>query len=187
MSNAKLNIMINVVSLQLGWFACVLGAANGWPWLGLPVVMAVVLVHTTLVRDAAKELRLVAFAVLLGAVFDSALMASGWIDYRNGIFIPGLAPIWILAMWAQFATTLNVSMAWLKGRPLLAAVTGAIGGPMSWIAGAKLGAIDLVEPTAAVIALAVGWAAAMPLMMLMAERFNGVEPETALETSEQAA
>lgn len=185
MTTSKLNLMINVVALQLAWFACVLGAANDLPWLGIPAVAAVLLIHASLVLDPYKEMRLVMFALLLGAVFDSLLMASGWIDYRNGIIIPGLAPVWILAMWAQFATTLNVSMAWLKGRPLLAAVTGGIGGPLSWVAGAKLGAIELVEPTQAVIALAVGWAIALPLLMAVAERYNGVDARSESLKAEQ--
>lgn len=188
MTTARLNLMINVVALQLAWFACVLGAANDLPWLGVPAVAVVLLIHANLVVEPLKEMRLVLFALVLGAVFDSLLMASGWISYRNGIIMPGLAPVWILAMWAQFATTLNVSMAWLKGRPLLAALTGAVGGPMSWIAGAKLGAIELIEPTEAVIALAVGWAIAMPLLMAVADRYNGAEPEsTSLKAEEQPA
>ena len=188
MTTARLNLMINVVALQLAWFACVLGAANDLPWLGVPAVAVVLLIHANLVVEPLKEMRLVLFALVLGAVFDSLLMASGWISYRNGIIMPGLAPVWILAMWAQFATTLNVSMAWLKGRPLLAALTGAVGGPMSWIAGAKLGAIELIEPTEAVIALAVGWAIAMPLLMAVADRYNGAEPESAsLKAEEQPA
>lgn len=188
MTTSRLNLMINVVALQLAWFTCVLGASNDLPWLGIPAVAVVLLIHASLVVDPLREMRLVLFALVLGAVFDSLLMASGWIDYRNGIIIPGLAPVWILAMWAQFATTLNISMAWLKGRPLLAALTGGIGGPLSWIAGAKLGAIELVEPTEAVIALAVGWAVAMPLLMAVADRYNGVEPGSAtLKAEEQPA
>lgn len=177
-------VLINVIALQVGWFACVLGAANGMPWLGLPVVAGVLLLHSWLVDDPAPEWRLVAFAVLLGATFDSLLMASGWIDYRNGIVLPGLAPVWILAMWAQFATVLNVSMAWLKGRPLLAAVTGGVGGPLSWYAGANLGAIELVHPEAAMIALAVGWCMALPLLTVAAAHYNGVAEAPTLAADE---
>jgi hypothetical protein len=32
----------NFVAFQTGWFACVLGAANGMPWLGVIVAVLVV-------------------------------------------------------------------------------------------------------------------------------------------------
>ena len=88
----------------------------------------------------------------MGLVFDSLLVTVGWLEYPNGMFAPVVAPYWILSMWVLFATTLNVSLAWLHGRYTLAAVFGAIGGPLSYLAGARLGAVTLAEPRAAVIA-----------------------------------
>ncbi|MDX1461312.1 MAG: DUF2878 domain-containing protein [Xanthomonadales bacterium] len=167
-------VLLNVIALQVGWFACVLGAANDLPWLGLPVVVGVLLLHMHLVDDIRPEMRLVGLSILIGATFDSLLMASGWIDYRNGFILTGLAPAWILAMWAQFATTLNLSMAWLKGRPVVASIAGLIFGPLSWYTGAKLGAIELVNPVAALTALAIGWSLVMPLLAIAAQRYNGV-------------
>jgi hypothetical protein len=29
-----MRLLVNFVAFQLGWFACVLGAAQGLPWLG---------------------------------------------------------------------------------------------------------------------------------------------------------
>ncbi len=37
-------IVANVLLFQIGWFAAVLGAARGWPWLGVAVLAAVVAV-----------------------------------------------------------------------------------------------------------------------------------------------
>jgi len=88
----------------------------------------------------------------------------------------GLAPGWILALWALFATTLNASLRWLKGRPVLAVSLGAVVGPLSYVAGVKLGAVALVEPASGYAALVVEWAVAMPVLMALADRFNGVQP-----------
>lgn len=111
-------------------------------------------------------------AVLLGLVADSVLLATGWIAYPNGDWLPGLAPYWIVCLWALFATTLNVSMRWLSGRYLLAAVFGAIGGPLSYLAGARLGAMSFVDAVPALIALAIGWACAMPFLVWLAARLE---------------
>ncbi len=40
-----MKLMLNFVAFQLGWFACVLGAANALPWLGPVVVATVVSLH----------------------------------------------------------------------------------------------------------------------------------------------
>lgn len=107
-------------------------------------------------------------AVLLGLVADSVLLATGWIAYPNGDWLPGLAPYWIVCLWVLFATTLNVSMRWLSGRYLLAAVFGAVGGPLSYLAGAALGAMTFFETTPALTALALVWAFVMPALMWFA-------------------
>ena len=78
-------------------------------------------------------------------------------------------------MWMLFATTLNRSMSWLKGRLTLAAAMGAIAGPMSYYAGSKLGGIVFESPLAATVALSVGWAALMPVVVTLADRLNGFD------------
>jgi hypothetical protein len=166
--------LINFVAFQLGWFSCVLGAANGVPLIGLAVASMVVLLHLLMARDGAAELRLLVIAVLIGLVFDSVLASLGWIRYPNGVLVPGLAPYWILAMWAIFATTLNVSMSWLRGRLVLAALMGGIFGPLSYQAGGRLGGLAFAQETAAMVALGLGWALIMPLLVLLAQRYDGV-------------
>lgn len=168
-----MKVLPNFLLFQAGWFATVLGAANGAPWLGPVMVLAIVAIHLRATRRPWGEASLVASAVLLGLVADSLLLATGWIAYPNGGWMPGLAPYWIVSLWALFATTLNVSMRWLSGRTVLAALFGAIGGPLSYLAGARLDAMVFVDTIAAVTALAVGWALLMPLLMKLASHFRG--------------
>ena len=54
---------------------------------------------------------------------------------------------------------------------------GGIAGPLAYLAGVKLGAMVFLQPLAATIALAVGWALAMPWLAWMASRLDGFEPE----------
>jgi hypothetical protein len=169
-----MKLLINFVAFQLGWFACVLGAAAGFPWFGPVVVAAAVALHLVMARAPLPELYLVLAAMMLGLVADSVLLATGWLSYSVGLWLPGLAPYWIIAMWALFATTLNVSMGWMRGRPVLTVLMGAVGGPLSYLAGEKLGAIELTQPVQALAALAVAWAIAMPLLMWLASRFDGI-------------
>ena len=167
-----MSVLINFLAFQAGWFTTVLGAANGAPWLGPVAVLVVAGLHLWNNRRAGVELRLMVCAVLLGLAGDSLLLATGWIAYPNGEWLPGVAPYWIISLWALFATTLNVSMRWMSGRYLLAALFGAVGGPLSYLAGARLGAMSFVDTVPALATLAIGWGVAMPLLMWLAARFE---------------
>ena len=172
-----MQMFINFLFFQIAWFACVLGAANNLPWIGPLVVGLIVIYHLGRVAAAGPELQLIGSAAVIGAVFDSLLAASGWVSYPSGQWHTALAPYWIVAMWIGFATTLNVSLGWLKGRYWLATLFGAVGGPLAYLAGAKLGGITLVSSEAALIALALGWATIMPLLMYLAARLDGTQAE----------
>jgi hypothetical protein len=168
------NLIVNVVAFQVGWFACVLGAAHGWPWGGTAAALVITAWHVARVARPAQEAKLILATVLLGALWDSTLAALGWLTFLSGVLVQGTAPHWILGMYALFATTLNVSLDWLKNRWLVAAILGGAAGPASYWAGARLGAVEMADPLTALIALGVGWAVMMPLLMALAQRFDGV-------------
>ena len=170
-----MHILINLLGFKVGWMSSVLGAARDMPWLGPAVLLVVLVVHLRQAERPDLELGLVVACGVLGAWFDSILAATGWVSYPSGQFAPILAPYWIVGMWMLFATTLNRSMSWLKGRLVLATVMGAIAGPMSFFAGSKLGGIVFESPLAATVALSIGWAALMPVVMTLAERLNGFD------------
>lgn len=169
-----IRVVVNLAAYQAGWLACVLGAANGMPWAGPLVVLAFVGIHLRLSKRPGPEFGLIISAVLIGLVADSVLVFSGLVSYPSGTWIEGFAPYWILAMWAMFATTLNVSMKWLRNRNAMAAALGAVGGPLAYLAGEKLGAITFNQPLFALAALAVIWAVAMPLLVALARRMDGM-------------
>jgi hypothetical protein len=79
---------------------------------------------------------------------------------------------WLVILWALFATTLNSSLRALQSRPWIAAALGAAGGPLAYYAGARLGALQFLEPAAMLAALALGWALATPLLLSLARRLH---------------
>ena len=168
-------LLINFTAFQVGWFSSVLGAANQMPWLGPVALLLVLAIHLLISNKPAAELLIVISCGLVGLFFDSLLVAFGWVAYPSGQFSEYLAPYWIVTMWMLFGTTLNISMGWLKARPILAAIFGAVGGPLSYIAGQKLGGIVLVDYGIALAALAVGWAIFMPLLLVLADKLSARE------------
>ncbi len=169
-------LALNFLLFQLGWFACVLGGAHQLPWFGVGVAGAIVLLHLRLAAEPRRELALIAAAGALGAVWDSALVATGLLAYPSGLLHPSLAPVWIIAMWMLFATTPNLSLRWLKGRPWLAAACGAVAGPLAYLGGEALGGVRFNAPAAGLAALALGWSLLLPLLMGAAVRLNGFAP-----------
>ncbi|WP_133501006.1 DUF2878 domain-containing protein, partial [Cognatilysobacter terrigena] len=164
--------VLNVVGFQLAWWATVLAASRGGAALGVLACAVFVIVQAMASPHRVADVRTVAAAVAMGLLFDGALVRSGWVTYAadSGV-LP--APAWILALWAAFAITLNHALAAL--RPSMAAVLGAVGGPLSYLAAERLGAIALVAPRPALVALALGWALATGALVAIARRARRLE------------
>lgn len=160
--------VLNFALFQAAWFACVLGAARGWPWLGPLALLAVVAVGLALSGDRRGEIQLLASAAALGFLFDTGMTAAGIFHPLPHFFPAPWSPPWLIALWPNLAATLNVSLAWLRGRYLLAAVFGAVGGPLAYYGGAKLGAAITLPGPYDLLALSAGWAAATPLLVWLA-------------------
>jgi hypothetical protein len=166
-------LAVNILLFQIGWFACVLGAAYGEPWLGALAAAAIISWHLARAAQPGRELVLVAAAAVLGALFDSLLLRTGWVRFDTGMLFDGAAPYWMVALWAIFATTLNVSLRSLRARLGLAALLGAVGGPAAYYAGARLGALEFATAGAALAAIGIGWAILAPTLLGAARRLDG--------------
>jgi len=164
-------LIINFVLFQLAWFACVLGAANSLPWLGVAITMLVLAWHFYHSKQAKYELVLILAALLIGAVFDQLMLSMNWVNYQAHGWSQNLVPVWILALWLAFASTLNLSLAWMQGRYLIAVLFGGGGGPLAYFGAEKLGAVSL-SGTTSLIALGIGWAMITPLLHVVARKLN---------------
>lgn len=159
-------IVFNALGFQAVWWACVLGAGSGLGWAGPLAVAVFACLHLSLTPTPARDLRLLAAAVVLGLVVDGLLGASGLLVYAAANDPRALAPLWILALWAGFALTLTHSLAFFARRPLAAASFGLLGGPLAY-AGAATVAGAVAFPSGSVPALAAvaaGWAIALPAL-----------------------
>ncbi|RIK67446.1 MAG: DUF2878 domain-containing protein [Planctomycetota bacterium] len=164
-------LAINIVAFHVFWFACVLGGAWNRGWYAPAALAAIVAVHLLHARDKNREFELLVACGAFGTAADTLLMYAGMIAFPAGSWVPWLCPFWMTALWIGFATLLNVSLAWLRGRFLLAAFLGFFAGPLSYYAGSRLGALSLSEGAAVSLAvIAVEWAVAMPILLLLAAR-----------------
>ena len=161
-------IWLNFVGYQAAWLIAVAAAGRGMWWPGVLACAGFVLIAAWRSSDYRADLKLALAALVCGLLVDGTLAGSGALHYAAAE--PGLpAPIWILAMWAAFAMTLRHSLRWLLPRAWLAALFGAIGGPLAyWGAARGFAAVEFVMPQAATAFLMVGWALALLLLVRLA-------------------
>ena len=164
----------NFVVFEAAWFACILGVARGEPGWGTAAVVAAIAWHVAISARPSTELALVGLLSAIGLVAESLVVSQGHVAYPAGQPLAWVAPYWMVALWGEFAIALNVTLRWLKRRPLLAAVLGAIFGPLSFLGGVRLGGARFIDAPAALVTLACMWAALMPLVMWLSDRLDGV-------------
>lgn len=167
--------VISFVVLQVSWFACVLGAARGYPWIGPVVVLVVLTVHVGKQPAPARELVILGISAVVGFLIDTAFLRFGVVRIPSSM----LSPPWLVALWPNFISTTAKSglLRSLPRRPLLAGLLGAVGGPLAYDSGARLGAIELGDHRVAALAIVgVVWGAVVPALAVMRQRVSGSVP-----------
>ena len=76
-------LLTNVAIFQIAWLSSVIGGAREMPWLGPIAVMVALAVHLRFARRPFEEIVLVLTCALIGAAFDSLLVAAGWVSYKS--------------------------------------------------------------------------------------------------------
>jgi hypothetical protein len=134
------------------------------------------IIHLWWSANRSRELYYILLVGLLGMGVDSLKKATGFITYASDIPIEWLAPFWITAMWVLFSTTFNSSLAWLQGRYSLAAILGAIFGPLSYVAGERLAGITFnYNLPFTILILAAVWGSVTPALAWLAKWMNSKE------------
>ncbi len=171
--------VLNYILYEAGWFACILGAAWGHPWLGTLLGVVPVLVHVALVQRRADAVALILATAAIGLVVDTTQIALGTLHFTAGTLVPWLPPPWLTLIWAQFAITFHFGLRWMKGRPERALLFGLIGGPLAFLCGRRLGVVTLhPELWPSLLSLAVTWGLALPAALGIAAR-QGDDPDLA--------
>ncbi len=158
-----MNPFINVGINQAIWFLCVLGG-NAGALFALPLLV----VNILLSRHRRADLQMIGVLLLLGVPIDSILQAIGFFSFSSAGFP---IPLWLVVVWVALAALPNHSLAWMKNRMLLSALFGALGGPLAYWAGVRLGAATFHWPLLPSLALlAVVWALLWITVMAVAGR-----------------
>lgn len=164
-------IIFNIVSFQVLWWLCVLSAKPAMSTFAILVVLLYTLAHLRWVEGWQQTLPLLMTA-MIGTLFDQFGYWMGWISFPFADPLSPFIPGWMAALWLAFASTLNVSLAWLQPKPVLSALLGALFGPLTYWCVAKLGMIILPSSALSLFWFAAEWAILMPTLLLIRVYFN---------------
>lgn len=162
---SMLPLILNGLMFQVIWLICVFG---GDPWAPLAIMLLAVWLWW---RRLPGELGQIGLLSGIGILLDSLWMVAGLTVFQDTLWPQApLIPLWLMVLWIGFSATLRHSMRFLLGRPLLAAILGAIAAPISYATGAHLAEVTITTATlvavgtswAALLAIAAYWLDAMP-------------------------
>lgn len=167
-------LVINAVAFQIAWFAALYGGIYDWLTLALlPALLAAIWHLSRHHSHITKEIGLFVGVIILGFFIEAAFIALGAITFIGTPLFGFGPPLWILAMWLAFATLPHGCLGWLRGKWVLQIILGGLTGPLSYLAGGKLGGATLHEPVLTSLAIiGIGWAIALPVIFWMAGRLR---------------
>lgn len=169
--------VINLLLFQVVWIVTVLSVDLDIAWAGPVILSAFVLVNSIISATVQLDLILASIAVAIGLAIDTIFIQSGILSFNMNLPWPGIAPFWTLVLWANFALILNNGLRWLHGRYASAALFGFLGGPLSYLAGIRLGAGELhASPLWAFLIIGLCWSIVTPLLLATADKLADKAP-----------
>jgi hypothetical protein len=173
---------LSLAGYQLVWGSAVIGAAQGLACPGIVGTVVYAACQLGAARHYKTDLSLMAMAVMMGLLFDSGLIHAGLVSFAAPWPSAGVAPAWILALWAAFSLTFTQSLAYLQRRLWLAALLGAAGGPLAYLAAARgWHAVTFASPSwRALLCLGIGWGLATPALAWIARRRSATAPPASM-------
>jgi hypothetical protein len=159
--------LFNLAIFQVGWIVCVVGG----DLYAVAYTVIALLIHHRYVLEKISEWQLVAIVTVVGSLWDMLMASSGMIHYTDSVFL-GI-PIWLICLWALFATTFMHALSWLNRYLWLAAVFAALLGPASYWFGSELSDAYLGAPILTSLAImAAGWSMLFPAGIFLTRSYR---------------
>ena len=155
--------LFNIALYQAIWFLCVLGGTTG-----SIAALGLVGLHLILSPVRLDDLRMVVILLAVGCLLDGGLQFFGILQFTTtGTPIP----LWLAVIWMGLGLLIHHSLGWMKGKYLLCACFGALGGPLAYVGGVSLGAASFgIETVWGVLILGLLWAGLWPWLMHLANK-----------------
>lgn len=162
-------------SFYVAWIGCILASFRSLPSAyalaaTLPFVFISVWFERRIHEPIGRRLWAVGLITILGVIQDSMLISLHLLELSPGqtweFSSIQITPFWYVCIWLQLALSVLVWARWALPSYAWAAM-GAVGGPLSFIAAEKMGAIHIHMPMEA---LGLLWALVIPLQIGLTQK-----------------
>ncbi|MGE3180977.1 MAG: DUF2878 domain-containing protein [Phycisphaerae bacterium] len=160
----------NYLLFQLAWLGCLFSARINFGMLAILIAALLLILHVQVIGSL-SDVRFVVLAAALGYASDTLLVVAGVLAFENETPLP--APLWMLAIWTCFATTIGYSLGWLDGRLGLAAILGGLAGPLAYLSSEKMGVVDIRESLRGIAYIAAEWFVTLPFLITLRKTIAG--------------
>ncbi|MGR6859076.1 DUF2878 domain-containing protein [Aliivibrio salmonicida] len=157
--------LINAVWFQLIWFAVIL-----YQQQAIPFLLVSILLHLLVSPTRKLDFYFLIFISMLGIFGDVLLSLTGVYQFPDNALIP----VWLILLWCHFGFAINHSLGWLSRFHLgLIALLGAIAGPLNYLVGHRLGAVDFsYSYQITLFSIGVIWAVNLPVFIIIQRRLR---------------
>ena len=165
------SLIIWMILYKLAWLGCVLGGGvYGYPLLGsLPMLCWVFFWIISVRSEQSNVLKTTIIAGCYGLAVDSLMIWSEVMLFSEAAQFGPASPIWMIALWLGFGSITQISLGKLYGLWFIAALIGAIGGPMAYLGGVNMQAVSFAHSKQIFVScVAIEWAIAVPLLIWLA-------------------
>lgn len=161
-------LWVNAIGFQAVWWGSILlGDTAAF------AVIALLVLHFAFHSQPMVEAGAVVASGVVGFSVDLMLTMAGVFTFPTAYLTLALPPVWLLLLWFAFSATLRNSLSVLRKYRVLASVLGAITGASTYIAAAKLGAVELSFGYLATFLLLLPvWAVLFPCLLILTEKLE---------------
>ena len=164
---------LNFIGLQAVWAACAYGAVEQNAMIGVIAAIIYLALHFSFSPQAYIDFLVLIGISSVGLLIDSMNQTLGVASFyaSNESFLA--IPYWLLTLWMVFAVSLPHSLYWLRHKPLIAMLAGAIGSASSYFAGSRFDALSFAEPLwQSLLVFSLEWALLLPISYYAIKRLK---------------
>ena len=154
----------NLILFNLLWAGLVIGRDS---LLNYTIPILVIYI-TLLIFAGSKKIYQFLIPASLGITVDCTFAFSGVFTFSE-TFI--LIPIWLIALWFAFSSTLTLSLSYIGRNKIIAIAAGAFLMPLNYAIGARLGAVEFAEPyIVSLLSIGVVWMIGLPVLFFVSRQ-----------------
>lgn len=161
--------IIQIIAYYIAWFACLSLANSNHPYRAALLPFAIGILQMIYYKQChagnQSIFKLITILVLLGFIADSGLMHMGLIQFKANAFAPYSSPLWMSALWFDFAIILYITTRQFFHHKWLLSLMSFMGFSLSYYGGIKLGAASFPLGNLSCIIVGLIWAILLPISL----------------------